>query len=397
MRTPSSTTRAVLALFLTIAALGAGSPAHAQAPPEAAAPDQWRSAAAGAHHTCAIRPNGRLHCWGSNSHGQLGTGGVAGGWSPDPLRVDAADAWLAVSAGTMNTCAIRVDHRLFCWGDDDAGQVGDGAERADVTAPHEVAGGGTNWSAVTLGEFHTCGLRSGGALFCWGNDAYGQVGDGGQPVDRPTPVRVPGRYRSVDAGPYHTCAITHRGAVRCWGDDADGQLGNGSAVGGANAPVSVAGRSRVWTQISAGGQHTCALTSGGRGFCWGDDSQGQLGNGFPADTRQAPVPVDTNERYSAVSAGIVHTCARSVNGEARCWGGDGTGQLGNGPDQAGTTEPNGVLTPTSTMVTAGSFHSCSRTTGGRLQCWGDNTKGQVGTRVDPLVVQTPVGVVIRPA
>jgi alpha-tubulin suppressor-like RCC1 family protein len=289
---------------------------------------------------------------------------------------------------------VRSDHRLFCWGDDEAGQLGEGAGIQDRAAPRQVAGGATNWTAVSAGLFHTCGLRSTGRLFCWGNDAYGQLGDGGGPTNRltPRPVDPEILFRSVEVGDTHTCAIRRVGTLSCWGDDSAGQLGNGPSYGSVASPsFALAG---PWASVGAGSLHTCGVTTDRRLFCWGDDSVGQQANG-PSDLpKQAPFMVPYNAAWTGVSAGAGHTCAGWSGGGLMCWGGDGDGQVGNGTPLEMQIYPAQIGAGSVwTSVSAGGAHTCGRLASGRLRCWGDNDLGQVGRGSASPSQPSPVGVV----
>jgi alpha-tubulin suppressor-like RCC1 family protein len=400
MKTRTIITRAVLVLFLTITALGAGSPAHAQAPPEAGG--RWRSVSAGGFHNCGIRTtngrDGHLWCWGWNDDGQLGTGDLYQGMTP--REIGYGTDWRSVAAGPFHTCGINGPGVLHCWGDDREGQLGN-AEQGARRTPTEIAAGVRNWTKVTAGAFHTCGLRSTGALFCWGSDTVGQVGDGpGGPPSRLVPVRVRGSYRSVDAGLYHTCAVRTNGRLACWGDDSFGQLGNGAQRGTTPVPVDVAGPGRSWTQVAAGDQHTCGLAANRRIFCWGDDENGQLGNGPTSSaTKQTPIGVASSDRFSGVTAGMAHSCGYVAQVGLSCWGADHNGQVGNNADLVQASEPDGVvISGRVARVSAGGVHTCAVNVAGALFCWGDNSRAQLAQ--DPDLVRglpEPARVVPRPS
>lgn len=150
----------------------------------------WRRVDAGRLHTCGIRTDGRLYCWGWDRHGQLGDGGTNTD-QPTPVQVAGNRTdWATVAAGSYHTCARRTNGRLFCWGRDAAGQLGDGGTNTRQPAPVQVAGNRTDWGAVTAGNSHTCARRTTGRLFCWGDDGDGQLGDGGTNTSQPSPVEV---------------------------------------------------------------------------------------------------------------------------------------------------------------------------------------------------------------
>ena len=254
----------------------------------------WTSVSAGVGHTCAIKTNGRLYCWGYDVDGQLGNGG-ADTEAPFPVQVAGnATNWASVSAGYSHTCAVRTNGRLFCWGRDDHGQVGDGGPNAHRSVPVRV-GGATDWLEVAAGWSHTCGRRAPGRLYCWGADDAGQVGNGGPGTsDQPRPVAVLSAlsdWRAVSAGTGHTCARRANDHLFCWGWDGSGELGDGAPNNNESIPVEVFGSRSDWATIEIGGEHSCARRRFGRIFCWGHDDQGQLGDGNPLADHPSPVAV----------------------------------------------------------------------------------------------------------
>jgi len=273
--------------------------------PEGGTPD-WRSVSAGRHHTCGIRTSGRLYCWGDDLQGQLGNG--PGSASSSPVEVVGAHTdWTRVSAGGDHTCARRSSGRLYCWGYDSHGQLGDDGTNTAQPAPVEVTGALTTWATVSAGENHTCARRTTGRLYCWGNDGSGQVGNGGLPNEHDTPQPVAGNvttWTTVATGDFHTCALRSNRRLYCWGaDDPFGQLGNDAALVSQPTPVQVAGNRTDWVSVSAGGNHTCARRTTNRLFCWGNDSFGQLGNGAATGVRPTPVATGTATDWTAVTAG----------------------------------------------------------------------------------------------
>jgi alpha-tubulin suppressor-like RCC1 family protein len=370
-----------LGLFgvLVVGAAWAGPPADAST---SEAGSDWRQVSAGGTHTCGIRTSGRLYCWGSDEHGQLGDGGANTDQSVPTEVAGGVTNWAAVAAGGHHTCARRTGGRLFCWGDDEYGGLGDGYPFADQTVPTEVAGGATNWAAVTAGQFHTCARRTNGRLFCWGNNDRGELGDGGPNTPLPYPSQVAGNatdWLTVTAGGYHTCARRTGGRLFCWGYDLHGQLGDGGANTDQRLPTELAGGG--WVTVSAGYAHTCARKSSGRLFCWGADGSSQLGDGGTDADRSTPTQVaGGGTNWGAISAGGFHTCARRMTGRLFCWGQDFSGQVGDGgtnTDRASPTQVAGGATDW-VSVTAGGFHTCARKTERRLFCWGRDVEGEVG-------------------
>lgn len=249
------------------------------------------SVAAGGDHTCAMGPEGALRCWGSGTAGQLGIGPVTDG----PYGVTAVHlpGVTAVTAGARHTCAIAAGG-LHCWGDNSDGQLG-GSIAGIEWSPAAVPSLASGVAAVAAGgsiDYHTCALTTGGAVKCWGSNRHGQLGTGGSSQDRFTRQDVVGLGSGVAAiatGFHHTCALTTGGGVKCWGENFFGQLGDGSTEH-RFVPTDVVSLSSGVTAIAAGGYHTCAVTALGGVKCWGWNEHGGLGDGT-LTTRLVPTSV----------------------------------------------------------------------------------------------------------
>jgi alpha-tubulin suppressor-like RCC1 family protein len=359
--------------------------ASAQPAPEGGTAD-WVQVSAGDSHTCGIRSSHRLYCWGADFSGQLGDGGTTSSGQLTPTEVfGGATDWAAVDAGGDTTCARKTTGRLYCWGRDEQGEVGDGgANNGPHPAPTEVAGGFTDWTAFSAGKFHTCARRATGRLYCWGYDGYGEVGDGGANTNRFAPAQVSGgftNWTAVSAGGHHTCARKSTGRLYCWGRDADGQVGDGSANNGAHpVPTEVAGGATNWQAVAAGGFHTCARRASGRLYCWGLNSSGQLGTGNLVPRPDPREVVGQFTDWMGLTAGFRHTCARRSDGRVWCWGDDDFGQVGNGAPFSDRLIPNPVTGGATDWANpeAGHGHSCARKTNRTLWCWGYDSGGQLG-------------------
>ncbi len=304
--------------------------------------------AAGEYHTCAVTTAGGLKCWGLDSSGQLGNDTALTN-QPTPVDVSGLSSGVAgVSAGTYHTCAVTTAGGLKCWGQDTYGQLGNDAVAANKPTPVDVLGLTSGVASVSAGANHTCAVTTAGGLKCWGYDFYGQLGNDGALTNQPTPVDVlgmPSGVASVSAGAYHTCAVTTAGGLKCWGHDGSGQLGNDAAFTSLPTPVNVLGLTSGVASVAAGSNHTCAVTTAGGVKCWGWDGNGQLGN--DAALTNQPTPVDVaglTSGVASVSAGGYHTCAVTTEGGVKCWGRDSEGQLGN--DAALAAQPTPVnVTP----------------------------------------------------
>ncbi len=281
-------------------------------------------------HTCAVTPTGAGYCWGNALFGRLGDGsGIGGALAPRAV----ADTFhlSAVSAGYMGACGLGAGGALWCWGDDTYGELGNGVFNTYALSPVQV-GGGLAFTAVTAGSQHACGIAVGGAAYCWGYNGLDALGNG-LPGDTALPAPVAGglAFVAISAGRNHTCAVTADSAAYCWGYNDFGRLGNGTTTA-SGVPVAVLGGLR-FASISAGGYHTCGVTSGARAYCWGSNESGQLGDGATID-RWTPVAVGGALPFKAVAAGWRHTCGVTTDGAVYCWGLNDHGQLGNGTTAA---------------------------------------------------------------
>jgi hypothetical protein len=217
----------------------------------------------GDRHTCAIKQDGSLWCWGRNLRGQVGDGTNTDRNIPVQIMSSGVSS---ISLGSMHTCAIKQDGSLWCWGDNDYGQRGDGIV-GSKNFPVQIIPSGV--LSVSLGSIHTCAIKQDGSLWCWGSNSYGQLGDGTY-TSRTTPVQiVPSGVKAVSLGYYHTCVIKQDSSLWCWGRD---NYGNGITTPIQVIPSGV-------SSVSSGSYHTCAVKIDGSLWCWGDNSYGQLGNG----------------------------------------------------------------------------------------------------------------------
>lgn len=349
----------------------------------------WLQVTAGDRHTCGLTVTGRLYCWGSDAAGQLGDGGTNTDQGAPVEVAGGRRIWAQVSAGGFHTCARTLQGQLWCWGSDFWGQLGDAGANTDVGEPVQVTGGSGRWADVSAGYQHTCARSASRHLWCWGNDGSGRLGDDAAVADRNAPVEVAGAtadWKAVTAGIFHTCGIRATGRLFCWGLDSAGQLGDGPPLAEQHTPVEVAGGRTDWTSVDLGRSHTCGLQRRGTLSCWGWDQAGQLGDDATNANQAAPVIVAGGaSRWTSVATGGYHTCAAGrVAGRAAdqvfCWGLDTYGALGDGPPLANQPLPVAVAGASGFLasVEAGEYHTCARVGLGRLSCWGLDSNGQVG-------------------
>ncbi|MEV6487528.1 hypothetical protein AB0M20_02645 [Actinoplanes sp. NPDC051633] len=303
--------------------------------------------AAGRAHTCALDwfgdgDGGALYCWGDNAEGQVGDGTT----TPRTAPVKVGSKILQVATGADHTCVIKDNQDVACWGRNDVGQLGTGAAGGSESTAQPVAGLGDVIDLAAGGDT-TCAIDEDGAAWCWGSDADGQVGDAAaNSGSTATPVKVDTteEFTQIDVGGRHACAVTEDGAVWCWGSDSDGQLGDDAAIADHDAPVQVKlpPAVDVYT-VSAGGNSTCTVTTLGLAMCWGDNDEGQLGVGNRTD-RHVPAVVDQSalpespflalfgmkgSRIYQISVGDGHACAVDISSNTFCWGDNADGQLGD--------------------------------------------------------------------
>jgi predicted outer membrane repeat protein len=350
------------------------------------------SLAIGRYSTCALTASGGVKCWGENQWGVLGDGTSNDSFTPVGV-VGLSDGVKAIAAGFAHNCALTNSGLVKCWGYNGYGQLGNTTQQY-ASSPVNVVGLSSEVVGITAGHDHTCSISIGGGIECWGRNNYGQLGDGSH-LDHLAPQGVQGLdsgMSSVSAGGDHTCAQTESGAVKCWGEKEYGQLGDGAELG--SVVVDVSGLASGATAVSSGGWQSCVLTDSGTVKCWGRNFYGQVGDGTTVD-RYTPVDVQgLTDEVSSIATGFYHSCVLNTSGAVKCWGLDTHLGLLNDP---ATGAPKSILTPTEVMangataITAGYLHTCALMDSGGVECWGSNVQGQLG---DGTTVQsaTPVAV-----
>lgn len=299
----------------------------------------------------------------------------ADGGGPVVLRMSD----VRVSAGQDHACAVTAG-ALACWGDDGDGRLGVAAGGAGAgQAPVAVAGG--PWIAPAAGSTHSCALASDGGVWCWGGNAFGQLGAGDR-TSRPEPRAVTLPTPAVDArtGFEFTCALLADATVWCWGSNIEGQLGLGDVHPGADhlEPVQL-GSERDWVFVATGQGHACGIRSPGTLHCWGRNTESQIGQGTTQPQQfRAPTQVGTDADWVEVGCSQSVTCARKRDGGLWCWGAMESGALAVG-DLAPRPTPAEVPAFSDwSAATVGTFHTCGLRPGGEIWCAGRNTEGQIG-------------------
>lgn len=352
-------------------------------------------------HNCGVTSGG-TYCWGYNFNGELGAATTSSAYGDSvPVLVGGGLTFVEVAAGGEHSCGRTSGGTVHCWGRGTEGQLGNGGN-ANSATPVQVTGSGVGalvFTAISAGAQYTCGVTSGSAVYCWGRNGDGQLGNGGT-TNTNGPALVTGSgaglllFTSVSAGERHTCGVTTANAAYCWGLNASGQLGDGTTMP-RTTPVAV-NAALSWAAISAGQFYTCGVTTGNVAYCWGDNVFGQLGDGTTT-TRISPTAVSGTLSFTQISASYDHTCGR-VGFGAYCWGRNASGQLG-------TSTTTNSLAPVPVVrnvgefgfyaVSAGNAHTCGfdqfGPVGARVICWGANFVGQLGDgthvqRLEPVVV-----------
>lgn len=337
----------------------------------------------GRDHACGLGSGGQAYCWGRNQYGQLGDSTAAATATPVAVLHPTGVTFDRITAGGAHTCALTSAGQAYCWGHNADGRLGDSTTVLPLMPVAVLPLGGIAFGQVDAGNAHTCGLDGSGQSYCWGSNTSGQVGDSTINNTRISPTAtMQGSlvFTSISAGLSHTCALTGAGQAYCWGYDGDGALGNGSTFGG-RIPQTVQQPAGVtFVAVSSNYGHSCGLTSGGQAYCWGENAAGQVGDSTLVD-RIAPVAVLQGAlSFVSITTGLDHTCAVGASGNAYCWGGDASQQLGNGAGAASRT-PVAVTLPTGVAFAFASVDaakSCALDTIGQAWCWGRNNYSQIG-------------------
>lgn len=295
-----------------------------------------------------------------------------------------------IASSAFHNCAIADTGQAYCWGDNAFGELGTGTRGSAIRAPVAVVGV-RNAVDIAVGASFSCAVRRNGRVACWGYNVYGTLGNGST-RDSLTPVEVQGlrRITHVVAGEYHACALNDRGRVFCWGSNSRGQLGDDNAGWGVAAltPVNVS-RMRNATQIAAGGSVTCAVRENGRAACWGANNQGQLGDGTNEE-RHTPTNVRRMADVTQVTTSGTHSCVLQDTGRVFCFGGNNRGQLGDGTSTGRYTRVRTRSIRDAVHISAGAAHTCAVRENGRVLCWGDNQQGELGDGRQSVWSRTPV-------
>ena len=338
----------------------------------------FQTLAAGDEHACGLTTTGGVQCWGDNANGQVGDG-TDFPYRPPVAVVGLTSGVQAVAAGGSHSCALLATGALQCWGRNESGQLGDGSNDQRLI-PVNVLSLASGVAGITAGGEHTCARLQSGAVNCWGANASGQLGNGGTASSK-TPVVVSGLAgpaAAIVTGRAHSCALLQSGAIQCWGDNLQGQLGNGTNTS-QNQPVTVINLGGTAKALAAGRDHTCAILTDGSARCWGDNARGQLGDDSRVD-RNTPVAVEgLSDALVTVGGGQFQTCALAADGDLHCWGSNNRGQLGDGTLESSRTPVRVIAFPSDAKgLAVGTEFSCALDQTGKAFCWGSNRARQLG-------------------
>ena len=341
-------------------------------------------------HTCAITPDNRVYCWGRNSSGQLGDGTSTRRLLP--VAVMGALRFRQVSTGVSHTCGVTMGDLAYCWGNNPFGQLGEGTTTRRMT-PTKVMGGLT-FREVTTGTKHTCGVTLGNVVYCWGDNSSGQLGIRTFGGTRLVPTRIAGTtmFSQISAGSQHTCGVTPGTMVFCWGLNNLGQLGDGTNTNRALRTRVMSDQS--FSRVESARLHTCAVNLDNLGYCWGDNSFDKLGvdnDGGFADTR-VPLAVTGGLRFLQIDGGSSHSCGLTTSNLAKCWGWNSSGQLGDGGTSNSFGPKATAITLQLRQITTGFNHTCGVTLDDKAYCWGSNDEGELGVGTTLMhTIAIPVG------
>jgi alpha-tubulin suppressor-like RCC1 family protein len=335
---------------------------------------------------CALGEDGAVRCWGDNDRGQTG--------SPDsttptqkPRVVGGLGPVGQVTTGTRHACALQLDGKVFCWGDDEHGLVSGTPSLVAHPVPVEIPGLLLPVAQLVAVSDHQCAILMGGDLFCWGNNDYGQVGvaslDGGPPVKNiPRPMRALDNVVQVGGAEAVTCALRTSGEVSCFGRNFSGQLGNGTSDTTAH-PVATAVTgllSPVAQLTSSAGYHVGVTLADGRVQGWGSNGRNAIVTTAGVFQLTTATQVAGISGASEIAAGGYFTCARARTGKVSCWGDNSGGQIGLPYDGGANTEPPKEVAGTegAERVAAGRAAFACIIATGKVLCWGANDTGQLG-------------------
>jgi alpha-tubulin suppressor-like RCC1 family protein len=331
---------------------------------------------------CAVLSSGGARCWGSNSDGALGNGSREAR-ADVPVAVKGLVGVASLVGGYNGYCALVRGGGVECWGDNFDGALGDASTKGFSDLPVTVKVPGPVTSISFSGDYGYCALATNGEVRCWGSNDQGTLGDGGTEAFSGVPVRVAGLTgaTSVASDGLGYCARQTTGEVRCWGSNSkgvSGALGDGGTEALSAVPVAVKGLAGA-TNLVSDDHGYCALLKSGGADCWGDDFGGTLGDGGGEAQSSVPVAVKGLGGATGLVSDSRGYCALLTDGTAECWGDNPDGELGNGVSVDTSNTPVRVkgLAGATGLVGGGDGY-CALLKSGGAECWGDNFEGALG-------------------
>jgi len=353
----------------------------------------WSKVACGGFHTAVIKTDGTLWTWGQNTSGQLGDNTLTNKSSPVQV-FGFANTWSSVAGGANNTAAIKTDGTLWTWGYNAYGALGDNTT-VPRSYPVQPVTGGTNWSKVACGNYHTAAIKTDGTLWNWGSNAYGQLGDNTK-IHRSSPIQVVGfatNWSSVSCGYFFTAAIKTDGTLWTWGRNSEGVLGDNTTIH-RSSPIQTIAFGTDWNKVACEHRHTGAIKTDGTLWNWGQNTSGQLGDNTTIH-KSSPVQVfGFGTNWSSVAVGQSYTAAIKTDGTIWTWGLNSYGRLGDNTSTSRSfpVQPLAYVFATNwSNISCGAINTVATKTNGTLWMWGAGTNGSLGnnlTTTTSLPIQT---------
>jgi len=365
----------------------------------------WKQISAGSNFACGIAENNTVYCWGSNTYGQLGNGATSYYPVTTPVAVNtsgvlAGKTILSVVAGSQHACVIASDNQVYCWGNNQIGQLGNNSTQpSSVPVAVDTSGvlSGKTVLSIDSEGANVCVIASDNQAYCWGDSGWGQHGNNNSynstvPEAVDTSGVLAGKtLTSISAGYNHVCAIASDNQAYCWGAEVVEPTDGPTVVNYVPVAVDTSGvlAGKTILSITSGRDYNCAIASDNQVYCWGYNANGQLGNNATSNSPQ-PVAVDTNgvlngKTIVAITAGASSVCAIASDSKTYCWGLGSLGQASQTNDYDSTSlvplavDATGVLASKNiSSISGGDYYTCAISTQKQAYCWGINTSGQLG-------------------